>query len=139
MINFYLDYFICCSLVSSGVLQIAATSSRTYLCCFFSRPMINVAFAVGFIITGLLIFITTANRNINDYEGGLDGNEQAFLFYVALSASFFVTSLVTSATNRKKNLKDYNCEADSFICLKHDTYVNLIRLRWKYFFKKSRS
>ena len=139
MINFYLDYFICCSLVSSGVLQIAATSSRTYLFCFFSRPMINVSFAVGFIITGLLIFFTTANRNINDYEGGLDGNEQAFLFYVALSASFFVTSLVTSATNRKKNLKDYNCEADSFICLKHDTYVNLIRLRWKYFFKKSRS
>ena len=139
MINFYLDYFICCSLVSSGVLQIAATSSRTYLFCLFSRPMINVSFAVGFIITGLLIFFTTANRNINDYEGGLDGNEQAFLFYVALSASFFVTSLVTSVTNRKKNLKDYNCEADSFICLKHDTYVNLIRLRWKYFFKKSRS
>ena len=98
--------------------------------------MINVSFAVGFIITGLLTFFTTANRNINDYEGGLDGNEQAFLFYVALSASVFVTSLVTSATNPKKNLKDHNCEADSFICLKHDTYVNLIKLRWNYFFKK---
>jgi len=139
VINFHLDYFICCSLVSSGVLQIAATSSRTYLFCFFSRPMINVSFAVGFIITGLLIFFTTANRNINDFKGGLDGNEQAFLFYVALSVSFFVTSLVTSATNRKKHLRDHNCAADSFICLKHDTYVNLIKLRWKYFFKKSRS
>lgn len=136
MINFHLDYFMCCSLVSCGVLQIAATSSRTYLFCFFSRPIINVSFAVGFITTGLFMFFATEDRNINDYQGGLDGNEQAILFCVALSTSFLVISLITSATNRQKILRDHNCQADSFVCLNHDTYVNLIKLQWKYFFKE---
>ena len=90
VINFHIDYFICCSLILTAVLQISASFSRSKLFTFFSNQIINTISAGLLIATGFILFFATANRNINDYEGGLDGNEQAALFALALASSFVV-------------------------------------------------
>ena len=138
MINFHIDYFICCSLILTAVLQISASFSRSNLFTFFSNPIINTIFAGLLIATGFIIFFVTDNRNINDYEGGLDGNEQAVLFALALASSFVVIALITSTTNSSKVFKNNNCQEHSYMCLSHDTYLNLIKSKCNLFFKESR-
>ena len=138
VINFHIDYFICCSFILTGVLQVSATFSGSYLFSFFSRPIINTSVAAILIATGFVLFFSTANRYINDYEGGLDGNEQAVLFLLALAFSFVVVASITSTTNRPKIQKNNSCQNHSYMCLRHDTYLNLIKSKCKFFFKESR-
>ena len=38
-------------------------------------------------------FFLTEDRNINDYEGGLDANQQAILFSLAIVSSLWVNRL----------------------------------------------
>tara|TARA_Y100000588_G_scaffold88098_3_gene93982 strand:- start:456 stop:641 length:186 start_codon:yes stop_codon:yes gene_type:complete len=42
------------------------------------------------IVAAALLFFLTDNRTLNDYEGGLDANEQAVLFSMGSIAAFMI-------------------------------------------------
>jgi hypothetical protein len=42
------------------------------------------------------VFFVTEDRNINDYDGGLDANQQAYLFVLASFAALVVTMAIGS-------------------------------------------
>ena len=136
MINFHIDYFLCCTLILIGVLQICAIFSQLTQFQFSSRPILNMIAAKSLIGAGFILFFSTENRNINDYEGGLDGNEQTVLFALALAFALISVALFTSLLNRDDATKDDRCQEHSVTCLNHDTYFQLIKLQCKNFFKK---
>ena len=45
------------------------------------------------LIMGFSGFFLTEDRNINDFEGGLDANQQAILFSLAIVSSLWVNRL----------------------------------------------
>tara|TARA_Y100000814_G_scaffold104985_1_gene73757 strand:+ start:802 stop:1116 length:315 start_codon:yes stop_codon:yes gene_type:complete len=59
--------------------------------------------STGLIFFSAYLFFITDNRIINDFEGGLDANEQAVIFSLSALSSFFVTGLVTSTFKSSKH------------------------------------
>ena len=74
MFGFHLDYFICCVISVSGVLIMASSYRRS------SQSFANYIVGSGLVVLAALLFFLTDDRALNDYEGGLDANEQAVLF-----------------------------------------------------------
>ena len=91
MFGFHLDYFLCCVLAVSGLLvtvvpyRSSSLSLAPYclgICLMFAAP---------------IIFFTTADRIVNDYQGGLDANEQAVLFALSAITALIIRKLSSTA------------------------------------------
>ena len=50
-----------------------------------SQSFANYIVGLGLVVLAALLFFLTDNRALNDYEGGLDANEQACLLYTSPS------------------------------------------------------
>ena len=74
MFGFHLDYFICCVISVSGVLINVSAYRRS------SQSLAIYIVGSSLVVLSAFIFFLTDNRSLNDFEGGLDANEQAILF-----------------------------------------------------------
>ena len=68
-------------IAACGVLQIAASVGRLDALLLFKSPLTARALGVVLVVAGPVLFFATAERNINDYEGGLDGNFQGSVLH----------------------------------------------------------
>ncbi len=84
MFGFHLDYFICCVIAVSGIL-INVSAYRRSSCSIFVYFM-----GSSLIVAAALLFFLTDNRTLNDYQGGLDANEQAVLFSMGSIAALMI-------------------------------------------------
>lgn len=84
MFGFHLDYFICCVISISGVLINVSAYRRS------SQSFPIYILGSSFIVLAALLFFLTDNRTLNDYEGGLDANEQAILFSMGSMAALWI-------------------------------------------------
>mgnify|MGYP001311583530 FL=1 len=50
-----------------------------------------------------IIFFNTANRIVNDYQGGLDANEQAVLFALSAITALIIRKLFSTAERVIRN------------------------------------
>ncbi len=101
MFSFAGDYFVMVFVASLGVMQAAASVGGLRGLLIFKNPLIARALGIGVAIAAVAWFFLIEERNINDYEGGLDSNEQGLLFFLAVAASGILTCLLTSLVNRR--------------------------------------
>ena len=100
MLSFAIDYYLMVVIAACGVLQIAASAGKLNALLLFKSPLKARALGVALVVTGPVLFFATAERNINDYEGGLDGNFQGLFFLLGTLTALALTAVVTSFINR---------------------------------------
>ena len=100
MFSFAVDYYLMVVIAASGVLQIAASVGKLDALLLFKTPLFARSLGTVLAVTGPALFFATAERNINDYEGGLDGNFQGLFFILGTITALALTAAVTSYINR---------------------------------------
>ena len=103
MFSFAIDYYLMVVIAACGVLQIAASVGRLDALLLFKSPLMARLFGIILAVTGPALFFATGERNINDYEGGLDGNFQGLFFILGTITSLVLTAALTSFINRRMN------------------------------------
>ena len=101
MFAFATDYLILIFVASIGVIQIAASVGGLRGLLIFKSPLLSLGSGLTLAIAAFVWFFSTTNRNINDYNGGLDGNTQALLFFLGSLAGVVATFLGSSIINLK--------------------------------------
>ena len=101
MLTFAADYFIMVTVACVGTIQVAAAFAGLRGLLFLSRASLAKALGALLVAAGPVLFFATGERNLNDYEGGLDANQQAILFLLGVVAGLGVTTLVSSVLNRR--------------------------------------
>ena len=96
MLSFAFDYFLFIFFASFGIVQFAASKSGLASILIFRSPKLSRIIGITLIVISAGVFFLTDNRNINDYEGGLDANQQAYLFVLASFASLVATMAIGS-------------------------------------------
>ena len=99
MFSFAVDYFIMVFVASLGVMQTAASIGGLRGLLVFKNPLVARPLGIAIAIAAIIWFFMVAERNINDYEGGLDSNQQGLLFFLAVAASGVLTCVLTSLLN----------------------------------------
>ena len=138
MITFATDYFLLVFIASIGVLQIAASAGSLNGLLIFKSPLIARTLGAIFVVTGFVLFFSTGERNINDYEGGLDANTQALFFFLGTMAGGGVTFLVSSVVNLRMKRGDPSPES-GFDALRDTNYLRALAGSLAYWWKNWRT
>jgi len=97
MFSFTFDYFLFVFFASFGIVQFAASKSGLASILIFRSPKLSRIIGLTLVAISAAVFFLTEDRNINDYEGGLDANQQAYLFilasFVSLAAAMAIGSI----------------------------------------------
>ncbi len=101
MFSFAVDYFVMVFVASMGVMQAAASIGGLRGLLVFKNPLVARALGIGVAIATVAWFFLVTERNVNDYEGGLDSNQQGLLFFLGVAASGIFTCVLTSVVNRR--------------------------------------
>ena len=99
MFTFAIDYFLLVFVSGICTIQIACTFSGLTGLLFIRSVVATRLLGASIIVSAFIWFFSVAERNINDYEGGLDSNEQGLLFFLAILASGAFTLLSSSIVN----------------------------------------
>lgn len=131
---FALDYLVLVFVTSCGVLQIAATYSNLKGLCLFKTPSLNVLSGLALVVVPLVWFFVSEPRNIPDTAGGLDGNQQAFLFVAGSLSGIVFTFIITSLRKFDLGSIDHK-EKHGLDALRHSTFLwalqSTLRSIWK--------
>ena len=131
MFTFATDYFILVFVASIGVIQVAASMSNLDGLLILKPPVVARILGFAIIIGAFIFFFSTAERNINDYEGGLDANEQALFFFLGVLAGGAFTFLVSSLVNIRMNGGEPSPEG-GMDALKETNYLRALTLNLEY-------
>ena len=101
MFTFALDYFIMVFVASLGVMQAAVSIGGLRGLLLFKNPIVVRPLGIAIAVAAIVWFFAVAERNINDYEGGLDSNQQGILFFLAVAMSGIITCALSSLWNRR--------------------------------------
>ena len=148
MLSFALDYFIMVFVASLGIMQTAASIGGLRGLLLFKHPMIARPLGIAVAIAAIVWFFAVAERNINDYEGGLDSNQQGLLFFLAVAASGILTCALTSLCNRRMTDR-HSCESRNpeskqpcapiagLGALKNATWLQALSRNYRYLFDEA--
>ena len=100
VINFALDYYLMVVVAVFGTLQLAASIGGLHGLLLFKSPRAARMLGIILVLVALAMFFGADERNINDYEGGLDGNFQGLFFLLGTVTALALTVLLTSIVNR---------------------------------------
>ena len=101
MFTFAIDYFLLVFVSGICTIQIACTFSRLTGLLYMKSAAATRLMGASTIVAAFVWFFSVAERNINDYEGGLDSNEQGLLFLSAIVAAGAFTFIASSLINRR--------------------------------------
>jgi hypothetical protein len=101
MFSFALDYYLLVAISVFGVIQIAASLGRLDALLLFRSALATWAFGVGLAAAAFVWFFATGERNINDYEGGLNANVQSLLFFLGASSAYAAALGFSSIVNAR--------------------------------------
>ena len=85
--------------------------------------------STGLICFSVCLFFITDNRIINDFEGGLDANQQAVIFFLSALSSFFITGLTASAINSAKH-KNSTQNIGGLASYRNYKLIELLNTKW---------
>ena len=100
MFTFATDYCIAAFISTTGALQFAFSIGGLYGLLIFKCPLVARTLGLALVVAALVFFFAVGERNINDYEGGLDAPTQAFFFFWGAFAALVFTLALTSIVNR---------------------------------------
>ncbi len=96
MFTFATDYCIAAFLSTTGALQFAFSVGGIHGLLAFKRAIVARTLGIALAVSGFVFFFGVGERNINDYEGGLDAPAQALFFsYGAIGALVFTLALTS--------------------------------------------
>lgn len=111
MINFTADYCIAVFISTTGVLQLVFSLSGLRGMLLFKSTLVARTLGLATPVLGFVLFFGTGDRNINDYEGGLDAPDQALYFSLSALAALGLTILVSSLVNYRMKSADSDPDA----------------------------
>ncbi len=82
------------------------------------------------IITSTIFFIYSENRIINDFEGGLDANQQFLIFTFACLTSFIMTATLTSLYRKSDPIFQNTESFNGLKALSKYNFFKLKLLKW---------
>ena len=151
MFSFAVDYFIMVFVASLGVMQTAASIGGLRGLLVFKNPLVARPLGIAIAIAAIVWFFMVAERNINDYEGGLDSNEQGLLFFLAVAASGVFTCVFTSLLNWRivdfrLRGNDGKCRGNGEECapdaglgaMRHSNWFQALARNYRYWFSEAR-
>ena len=141
MFSFAVDYFIMVFVASLGVMQTAASIGGLRGLLVFKNPLVARPLGIAIAIAAIVWFFMVAERNINDYEGGLDSNQQGLLFFLAVAASGVLTCVFTSPLNARMRRRMGNGERapDAGLgALRHSNWFQALAHNYRYWFSEAR-
>ena len=101
MFTFATDYCIAAFISTTGALQLAFSIGGIHGLLLFRRALAARTLGATLIVAGFVFFFAVGERNINDYEGGLDAPSQALFFFIGAFAALVATLALTSLVNRR--------------------------------------
>ena len=141
MFSFAADYFIMVFVASLGVMQTAASIGGLRGLLVFKNPLVARPLGIAIAIAAIVWFFMVAERNINDYEGGLDSNQQGLLFFLAVAASGVLTFILTSPLNARMRRRMGNGERapDAGLgSMRHSNWFQALAHNYRYWFSEAR-
>ena len=137
MFTFATDYFILVFFASSGVIQIGASAGQLRGLLIFKSAVAARALGLTLVAAAFVWFFGTAERNVNDYEGGLCANTQALFFFLGVLAGGSFTFLVSSIVNlRMKGTPSPEAGLDA---LRETSYVRALGQSLAYWWRAWRT
>ena len=112
MFTFATDYCIAAFISTTGALQFAFSIGGLYGLLVFQRAIAARTLGLALVVAGFVFFFAVGERNINDYEGGLDAPTQALFFFWGALAALVFTLAVTSLVNWKMRGSDNHPHPD---------------------------
>ena len=132
------DYFLFVFSASLGVIQIAVSMGRLTGLLMFKPPLVAKAIGLALVAGAFVWFFATSDRNLNDYEGGLDGNIQALVFFLAALGGFVITLVVSTIVNAGMKGGD-TTPGEGFEALKQTNYGRALARSIRYWWKEWRT
>ena len=126
MLNLPIDYYVCCSISVVGVIQIASNTANLDKFRFIQHQTLNTILASSLLLASFIIFFFTADRNINDIHGGLDGNQQVVLFACSFITGFIANASISSFVNRS-NINHRDIGSIGIERLRQRTYWQILK------------
>ena len=106
MFTFAIDYFLLVFVSGICTIQIACTFSGITGLLFVKSVVATRLLGASIVVAAFVWFFGVAERNINDYEGGLDSNEQGMLFLLAILSGGAFTFLSSSIVNLRMRVHE---------------------------------
>lgn len=101
MFSFVVDYYLLVSVAAFGVIQVAACLGQLHGLVLLRSRRATWVLGLGLAVAAAAWFFGVEDRNINDYEGGLDANIQALMFFLGASTAYTATLALSSVVNRR--------------------------------------
>ena len=133
--DFAIDYFLYVFISSFAVIQISATKSNLKQILINKNKPLTIISSFLIIITSTIFFLYSENRIINDFEGGLDANQQFLIFTFACLTSFVVTSILTSLYRKSDPIFQNTESFNGLKALSKYNFLKLQLLKWNRFRK----
>ena len=106
MFSFAVDYYLLVTVAAFGVIQVAASLGRLHGLVLLRSNRATWVLGLGLAAAAGAWFFAVEDRNINDYEGGLDANIQALTFFLGASTAYAATLVLSSVVNRRAEAAD---------------------------------
>ena len=132
------DYFLFVFAASIGVIQIAGSVGRLTGLLMLKPPVVARAVGLALVAGAFIWFFATTNRNLNDYEGGLDGNIQALVFFLS-ALSGLVATLAASTIVNAGMKGGATTPGEGLEALKHTNYGRALARSIRYWWKEWRT
>ena len=135
MSTFATDYYLFVLVASLGVIQVASSLGRLTGLLVFKPPVAARTFGLGLVVSSFIWFFATDNRNLNDYDGGLDANEQALLFSLGAVTAIFATAVLSSILNARMD-DGHSTPRGGLEALRHTNYARALARSLRYRFRE---
>ena len=99
MLTFTTTYYLTCLVGAVGAIQIGASYGNLRGLLFFKSLYVTRPLGVALVVGAFVFFFSTGERNINDFEGGIDANTQALFFFLGVLSGGVFTFVVSSLVN----------------------------------------
>ena len=133
MINFSIDYFLYVFILALIVIQLATMKSGLYKLIINKNKLITLIISFILFIISTIIFMYSENRIINDFEGGLDANQQLLIFSAASFSAFIATCILTSVYRKSEDFSGFTSHPNGLEALSKYNFIKLQLLKWNRF------
>lgn len=134
--DFAIDYFLYVFISSFAVIQISATKANLIQILINKNKFLTIISSFTTIISAAILFMYSENRILNDFEGGLDANQQFIIFSFACLSSFIMTVIITSLYRKSVPISQNTKSFNGFKALSKYNFFKLQLLKW-HRYKKS--